>query len=357
MKDFIFGEPLAGSQPSPEVEEDVFGENQEETQGEPQEPESAEGQEGDSLEEKEAPEKQGQPAPKKLYAGKFKSEEELEQGYINLMQFLGRELDTFTSVEDLEKAYLEAEKDVGKPKEQRTKEEKEKALQQELEQLRLAYQQQQMQMQQFAGYIQALLQAQQMGQSPQLQQANQPKEETVDPNALLEKWYQNPQQALDEMLQSVLPKRLQEILPQYAQELDRRVEQKISPIAEQFAVYQQVAEWTAAREEVAREFPDFEQYKDDIAAMFKDPMLLNIGQMHPEGKKYAIRMAYAQAKANRAQVDNLNLLNQQQQKISVLQKQAGKMGTSKVLKKPEPSAEEKILDEIFGGAGPTGIFG
>ena len=88
MKTDIFGESIAESQPSPETEETIFSEVDE----------AEEGQEGDT-EEQGTPEK-GQSAPKqKLYAGKFKNEDELEQGYINLMNYLGRDLETFTSVE------------------------------------------------------------------------------------------------------------------------------------------------------------------------------------------------------------------------------------------------------------------
>ncbi|NLL97663.1 MAG: hypothetical protein GX227_11215, partial [Clostridiaceae bacterium] len=77
-----------------------------------------------------------------------------------------------------------------------------------------------------------------------------------------------------------------------------------------------------------------------------------------QGKILAIRAAYDRVKAIKAQQEGLDLLNQQQTKQSVLQKQAAKMGSSsKVLKKPEPTEEQKLLSEIFGVSNQKGIFG
>ena len=342
MKTDIFGESIAESQPSPEAEETIFNEVDE----------AEEGQEGDT-DEQGTPEK-GQSAPKqKLYAGKFKNEDELEQGYINLMNYLGRDLETFTSVEDLEKAYIEAEKERGKPKDQRRKEEPK--TNEELEKLRQAYHQQQLQMQQLVGYLQAMQQAQQRGQSAQPQQKQ---EEKVDPSALLDQWYENPQETLNKMVTPLLQEQLKQLVPQYAQLLDRQVEQKLMPFRQRMAFERAVQEWSAAKEEVARQLPDFESLSNEIAAEFeKDPNLASVGQASPQGKILAIRAAYDRVKAIKAQQEGLDLLNQQQTKQSVLQKQAAKMGSSsKVLKKPEPTEEQKMLNDIFGAAGTSGIF-
>ena len=342
MKTDIFGEPITESQPSPEAEETIFNEVDE----------AEEGQEGDT-EEQGTPEK-GQSAPKqKLYAGKFKNEDELEQGYINLMNYLGRDLETFTSVEDLEKAYIEAEKERGKPKDQRRKEEPK--TNEELEKLRQAYHQQQLQLQQMVGYLQAMQQAQQRGQSAQPQQKQ---EEKVDPSALLDQWYENPQETLNKMVTPLLQEQLKQLVPQYAQLLDRQVEQKLMPFRQRMAFERAVQEWSAAKEEVARQLPDFESLSNEIAAEFeKDPNLASVGQASPQGKILAIRAAYDRVKAIKAQQEGLDLLNQQQTKQSVLQKQAAKMGSSsKVLKKPEPTEEQKMLNDIFGAAGTSGIF-
>ena len=342
MKTDIFGEPIAESQPSPEAEETIFNEVDE----------AEEGQEGDT-EEQGTPEK-GQSAPKqKLYAGKFKNEDELEQGYINLMNYLGRDLETFTSVEDLEKAYIEAEKERGKPKDQRRKEEPK--TNEELEQLRQAYHQQQLQLQQLVGYLQAMQLAQQRGQSAQPQQKQ---EEKVDPSALLDQWYENPQETLNKMVTPLLQEQLKQLVPQYAQLLDRQVEQKLMPFRQRMEFERAVQEWSAAKEEVARQLPDFESLSNEIAAEFeKDPNLASVGQASPQGKILAIRAAYDRVKAIKAQQEGLDLLNQQQTKQSVLQKQAAKMGSSsKVLKKPEPTEEQKMLNDIFGAAGTSGIF-
>jgi len=340
MKTDIFGEPIAESQPSPEAEETIFNEVDE----------AEEGQEGDT--EEQGTPGQGQSAPK-LYAGKFKNEDELEQGYINLMNYLGRDLDTFTSVEDLEKAYIEAEKERGKPKDQRRKEEPK--TNEELEQLRQAYQQQQLEMQQLVGYLQAMQQAQQKGQSGQPQQKQ---EEKVDPSALLDQWYENPQETLNKMVTPLLQEQLKQLVPQYAQLLDKQVEQKLMPFRQRMEFERTVQEWSAAKEEVARQLPDFESLSNEIAAEFeKDPNLASVGQASPQGKILAIRAAYDRVKAIKAQQEGLDLLNQQQTKQSVLQKQAAKMGSSsKVLKKPEPTEEQKMLSDIFGAAGTSGIF-
>lgn len=334
----IFGEPIAESQPSPEPEV------QDEEQA------TEEGQEGD-LQEQEAPDKdEGQPAPK-LYAGKFKSEDELEQGYVNLMQYLGKDLGTFTSADDLEKAYLEAEKERGKPREKK----EETKPNPELEQLRQAYRQQQLQMQQLAGYLQTMQQAQQTGQStPQKKE-----EEKVDPAALLDEWYENPQATLNKMVAPMLQEQLQKLVPQYAQELDKRMNERLSPYDQRLQFEGHVQQWSNAVNELERELPDFGELRKEIALeMEKDQDLVAIGQSHPEGKKIAIRAAYDRVKAINAQRDGLDLLNQQQTKQSVLQKQAGKMGSSsKVLKKPEPTEEQKLLSEIFGASNQKGIFG
>ena len=342
MKTDIFGESIAESQPSPETEETIFNEVDE----------AEEGQEGDT-DEQGTPEK-GQSAPKqKLYAGKFKNEDELEQGYINLMNYLGRDLETFTSVEDLEKAYIEAEKERGKPKDRRRKEEPK--TNEELEKLRQAYYQQQLQLQQMVGYLQAMQLAQQKGQSAQPQQKQ---EEKVDPSALLDQWYENPQETLNKMVTPLLQEQLKQLVPQYAQLLDRQVEQKLMPFRQRMEFERSVQEWSAAKEEVARQLPDFESLSNEIAAEFeKDPNLASVGQASPQGKILAIRAAYDRVKAIKAQQEGLDLLNQQQTKQSVLQKQAAKMGSSsKVLKKPEPTEEQKMLNDIFGAAGTSGIF-
>lgn len=342
MKTDIFGESIAESQPSPETEETIFSEVDE----------AEEGQEGDT-DEQGTPEK-GQSAPKqKLYAGKFKNEDELEQGYINLMNYLGRDLETFTSVEDLERAYIEAEKERGKPKDRRRKEEPK--TNEELEKLRQAYYQQQLQMQQLVGYLQAMQLAQQKGQSAQPQQKQ---EEKVDPSALLDQWYENPQETLNKMVTPLLQEQLKQLVPQYAQLLDRHVEQKLMPFRQRMEFERAVQEWSAAKEEVARQLPDFESLSNEIAAEFeKDPNLASVGQASPQGKILAIRAAYDRVKAIKAQQEGLDLLNQQQTKQSVLQKQAAKMGSSsKVLKKPEPTEEQKMLNDIFGAAGTSGIF-
>ena len=342
MKTDIFGEYIAESQPSPEAEETIFNEVDE----------AEEGQEGDT-DEQGTPEK-GQSAPKqKLYAGKFKNEDELEQGYINLMNYLGRDLETFTSVEDLEKAYIEAEKERGKPKDRRRKEEPK--TNEELEKLRQAYHQQQLQLQQMVGYLQAMQLAQQKGQSAQPQQQQ---EEKLDPSALLDQWYENPQETLNKMVTPLLQEQLKQLVPQYAQLLDRQVEQKLMPFRQRMEFERSVQEWSAAKEEVARQLPDFESLSNEIAAEFeKDPNLASVGQASPQGKILAIRAAYDRVKAIKAQQEGLDLLNQQQTKQSVLQKQAAKMGSSsKVLKKPEPTEEQKMLNDIFGAAGTSGIF-
>ena len=342
MKTDIFGESIAESQPSPEAEETIFSEVDE----------AEEGQEGDT-DEQGTPEK-GQSAPKqKLYAGKFKNEDELEQGYINLMNYLGRDLETFTSVEDLEKAYIEAEKERGKPKDRRRKEEPK--TNEELEKLRQAYHQQQLQLQQMVGYLQAMQLAQQKGQSAQPQQQQ---EEKLDPSALLDQWYENPQETLNKMVTPLLQEQLKQLVPQYAQLLDRQVEQKLMPFRQRMEFERSVQEWSAAKEEVARQLPDFESLSNEIAAEFeKDPNLAAVGQASPQGKILAIRAAYDRVKAIKAQQEGLDLLNQQQTKQSVLQKQAAKMGSSsKVLKKPEPTEEQKMLNDIFGAAGTSGIF-
>lgn len=341
MKTDIFGEHIAESQPSPEAEETIFNEVDE----------AEEGQEGDT--EEQGTPGQGQSAPK-LYAGKFKNEDELEQGYINLMNYLGRDLDTFTSAEDLEKAYIEAEKERGKPKDQRQKEEPK--TNEELEQLRRAYHQQQLQMQQMVGYLQAMQRAQQTGQSGQPQQKQ---EEKVDPSALLDQWYENPQETLNKMVTPLLQEQLKQLVPQYARLLDKQVEQKLTPFRQRMEFERTVQEWSAAKEELARQLPDFENLSNEIAAEFgKDPNLASVGQVGPQGKILAIRAAYDRVKAIKAQQEGLDLLNQQQTKQSVLQKQAAKMGSSsKVLKKPEPTEEQKLLSEIFGASNQKGIFG
>ena len=120
-----------------------------------------------------------------------------------------------------------------------------------------------------------------------------------------------------------------------------------------------VQEWSAAKEEVARQLPDFESLSNEIAAEFeKDPNLASVGQVSPQGKILAIRAAYDRVKAIKAQQEGLDLLNQQQTKQSVMQKAGCQDGfVLQGTKKPEPTEEQKLLNEIFGASNQKGIFG
>lgn len=344
----IFGEQIHESQPSPEGY-DPFAD-----------PADDLGQEG-GLEVSEAP-VEGQPTPNEPvnYAGKFKSEEALEEGYINLMEQLGKELGTFTNAKDLEAAYLEAEKEFSrskqKPKEQKPKEQKATPPNAELEELKKTVQEQHLQMQQMIGYLNAL--ATQAQNSPQ-QAQQQGQSEEVDPAALLEEFYENPQKALEKMVNPMLQSQLQNLVPEYAKHLNEQLEKQLAPVYQTMQLQNVTNEWVSAVDELIRELPDFDALRGEVSEEIeRDPNLVMMAQYHPERAKFALRVAYDRVKAIKVHEEGLGLLNEQKKQQSVLQKQAGKMGSSRRVLIKEPSPEELEIQKIFGEETKRkGIFG
>lgn len=321
MPENIFGDEVVDTQPSPE-----------------------EGQEGVQQAEPVTAPEEGQPAERQ-YAGKFKSEDELERGYINLMDRLGRDLGQFHSVEDLERAYIEAEKDLGRQKPRQEKQQQNP----ELEQLRQTVAQQQMQMQQLVGYLQTLHQPQ------ATQQQGESKEEPIDPTALLEEFYENPQQALTKLVNPIVQQQIQQIVPEYAKQID----QELAPFRQQMQLGQLAQRWSSVVDEMSKELPDFNEHKSDVAQLIEqNPDLLRVAHSYPDGIKFVLQTAYERVKASKLQQQGMEHLAQQQRQQSVLQKQAGRMGSSRKVLIKQPTYEEKVLETIFGEPDKKkGIFG
>lgn len=341
----IFGDELTLDSQST-LEEDVSSESQLDEQEEIGAPEEGQPQvDPDS----------GQPKPsERKYAERFNTEDDLVDGYINIMDYLGRETETFTSVEDLENAYLEAVKERGRQPKTTVKETKTNP---ELEQLRMTVAQQQQQMQQMVGYLQGLAQQNQEAQKGQ-QQKGQPIEE-VDPATLLDEFYANPQKTLGKMLEPMLNQQLQQMVPQYTKELEKNVNQQLQPVHYMMQMERLQSEWVKATEDVRTELVDFDEVREAVAQeVERDPNLLMLAEAHPEGKKFVIRTAYDRVKAMQAQKAGIHRQAEDQRRQSVLQKQAAKMNSSKRVLVKEPSVDELTVRSIFGESeNKKGIFG
>lgn len=332
-----------------------------------------EGQEVSTEADEGSDEPSEQPAPKSKenvkYAGTFTSTEALEDGYINLMDQMGKELDSFTSVAELEEAYIKARADFTRqkqglepktsqpPTEQKSEISSTDAANAEVEQLKTALQTQSMQLQQMFGYLNAL-NAQAQAQTQQTGQQGQSQE--TDPAALLDEFYANPQVALEKMMQPILANALQSAVPEYEKEITQRIQGQFAPLMQDIEQQRTLRNWDSAATSLINEIPDFDSMREEIGEEIKkDPNLIALAEHHPDKERFALKVAYDRAKAIKIQKDGLNAISQQQKQRSVLQKQAGKMGAGRrrVLVQ-EKSPEEIEIDMIFADNKKTkNIFG
>ena len=323
-----FGKPIQVSELPPE--DDPFYEG------------PAEGQESE-LDEGVGPE-EGQPDPKEpaRYAGgKLVGEDALEQAYINIMDKLGEDLDQFTDPKELEKAYLAAEKRLSRRKVKEPKDSTPPV--NDLEELKSAFAAQNQQMQQMAAYLQHLAQGAQQAQAQQPGQSTV--QEPVDPAALLDEFYADPQKTLAKIVSPMLQTHLQELVPQYTQ----RIQAELAPLYQNIQMQRVNQEWQQAVKDLKSEIADFENYHEAIAEEInKDQGLVAAAQHHPEKAKFALRVAYQRVKAVELQQQGLGALNEQQKQRSVLQKQAAKMGSSRKVLISEKSPEEIQAEALFG---------
>lgn len=337
-----------------------------------------EGQEVSTEADEGSDEPSEQPAPKSKenvkYAGTFTSVDALEEGYINLMDQMGEDLGSFTSVEDLEQAYIQARAEYTRTRQKQgnadktsqppSAEDKTAPAQppqssQEVEQLKAALQAQGAQLQQMYGYLNALV-AHGQTQNQTQQSGQQGQQQEVDPAALLDEFYANPQSALEKMMQPILAKSLQSVVPQYEKEIAERIQSQFAPVMQDIQQQQTLRRWDTAVNSLISEIPDFDSLREEIGQEFnKDPNLVAMANYHPEKEKFALKVAYDRVKAIKAQKAGLTAANQYQKKQSVLQKQAGKLsaGKRRVLVK-EKSPDEIEIDMIFGDNKKTkNIFG
>lgn len=238
---------------------------------------------------------------------KFDGIDGVEQSYIALADELGAELPEFNTEEELIQGYIELEKEYGRrksgqePTEIRHQKPQPQA-QQSPEVLQLAQQvaMQQQQMQQMMQYMQYM--AMQNQQRPEAA----PKREEIDPQKLLDKFYENPVEAIREAVSPYMHEQLNQNIGQ--------LQQQMAPIQQQIQTYQVQQQWEAQARQVKQQLPDFDDYNDSIAAEFrKDPYLTQLVTSHPQGMAMALRQAYDRAKIAHHQQQML-ATNQQQMK-------------------------------------------
>ena len=320
---------------------------------------------------------------------KFKSEDALEQAYIELMENkLGRSVDgiEFSSVEELADAYTKAEKEFYSKasKQKKTgdnaadKQSRQPAENDELTKLQQTVQQQQAQLQQAALAIQRLLwqaeQQQQLQQQPnpqlQLQQAvtqqqiQQQIQQQYKPEELLDELYNDPA--------SVIQKVVNPIIEQKAQELQRLYQQQYQWMAQQLTPVQALMAQMQRASIVQQQLANI-QNKIQTSMIWNmrselknNPQALRTIQMNPGTAEMFIEAAYNKVKANkllqqslRAQQQNVQAQQEQQKRVLKAQKEASRIQTGeskRVLRRPSP--EEQEIADIFGlGTKKKGIFG
>ena len=319
------------------------------------EPSPEEGQEGGT----QAPE-EGQPASKddgvaepetkpedatqkqepkdNLILGKFKDVEALATGYVNLMNRLGQQynLEQFENVEQLTEAYRAAERQLGgqgQAPQPNT----------EVEQLRQQLAMQQYQLQQMAQYFQAV-QMQQAYQQPQQQQQ-------IDPSEFLDQLYEKGPEAITPLVQQVVQTELQRA----GQDLGAQMGQFLAPVYRKMQADEVQASWNTQAERLMAEVDDFDDYRDEMMAMFENPNtaqeLVALTRTHPNGVYMALRVAYDRAKANRLSQDGQAFQTE-------MRKHAARLGgSSGRITGVKQTPEDIIKQQIFGGSSEGGIFG
>ena len=360
--DQIFGTNI-DAQPSPD-EENVFG-----TEPEVVEPEGQDGAE-EPLDGPEEPveEPEGQPEPSEItLPSKFKSEDAMLDSYDNLCKQLGREPQAeFSSLEEAVEAYKQAEKEFSTRKQPKPDQRVDNSLSlpDESAQLRQQVYAQQQQLQQYAQYLQAL---QMQQQQPQQQQAQpQTKQEPIDPKAFLDEFYENPNGAIEKLVQPRLQQEVQQLQQQYSQQL-QQLQAQAQPAQQYVAQKAQEDNWSKQAETLQSQIPDFKEYSEDMYAEFqRDPKLIQYAVSYPDGMSMALREAYNRVKQTKLITQGQQLQQQAnvtQQQVAQQQnriaKQAARIqsgGNKRIQRQLSP--EEAEVDAIFGSDNKKqGIFG
>lgn len=413
----IFGPSIDTGQSSPDVDE-IFGLNSgapndgkvidpAEGQGDPDNvddtpsppDDEAGGQLGDEpSDDTQQPTDQNKHERRPWYVGKngqllskFKSEDALEQAYIELMENkLGRSVDgiEFSSVEQLADAYTKAEKEFYSKasKQKKTddnaadKQSRQPAENDELTKLQQTVQQQQAQLQQAALAIQRLLwqaeQQQQLQQQPnpqlQLQQAvtqqqiQQQIQQQYKPEELLDELYNDPASVIQKVVDPIIEQKAQELQRLYQQQY-QWMTQQLTPVQALMTQMQRASIVQQQLANIQNKYPDFNDLEHEIQAELKNnPQALRTIQVNPGTAEIFIEAAYNKVKANKllqqslqAQQQNVQAQQEQQKRVLKAQKEASRIQTGeskRVLRRPSP--EEQEIADIFGlGTKKKGIFG
>lgn len=245
--------------------------------------------------------------PEKLYAGKYKT------------------------VEDMERAYQEAQSTMT----QRAQE-------------AATYRRQVEEYNQYLYALAAQMQ-QQQAQAAQAQQAQT--QAPAMPEKTPEEWatdlYSDPVGTVgkiaEQRAQQLVEERMQEFYAQKIPELGQVLEQAIGPLQRQ-AQFQALQQQKSAEVASLRsKYKDFNNLRDDIAAIIdRNPQLAQL----PGG----IEHAYKEARYNRWMAQN-----QSQQMVA--QKQAAGMAGSVRVPQKAPDPTEQLKQGIFGPTGAGGVFG
>ncbi len=332
----IFGTNIDEAQPSPE--ENVF-----ELEADDDGQDGASAELEDPAASEEEPEGQSTPSENKqsLLLGKFKTEDDLLNSYDNLMAKLGQQpKDTFESVEEAMEAYKQAEKQLGKPKGN--------PVDPDVAQLQAQLQYQQQQIQQYAQYVQALQAGQTQKQAQQTAREQTGAKQNIDPQKFLDEFYENPNGAIEKLVQ-----------PRF-QQLQQEYNQQLQPMQKYYAEKYIQDSWERQAEALQQQIPDFAEYTQDITGEFqRDPQLMQYAFQHENGMTMALREAYNRVKQASLATQGQAMQRQVQQTQNRIQKQAAriKTGGSKRIQKSYTPDEAEIA-AVFGTPNKKiGIFG
>lgn len=208
----------------------------------------------------------------------------------------------------------------------------------EREALRQYALQAQMQLQQMAQYIQ-MLQMQPQQQPQSLQPDQQQAGIELDSNRWLEDFYSRGPEAVLELVRGELDRQ--------AQQLGMGLQQVLAPIQQFVQSEQQLRQEAMNIAQTAKKYPDFYEYEEELAQIFRDQPML---KLMPDGPETAYQMAKAQRSQKQAA--------QMQQQQTITQKQAARMPASTGSRPGvAKSIEDQIKESLFGADPKGGLFG
>lgn len=269
------------------------------------------------------PEPEAQPQTPKLFAGKYKT------------------------VQDLENAYSEAQKAISVKGQEAA--EARRQLNEYNQYLQMLAQQQ--------AYQQAL-QAQQ-AQMQQMQQAPPPVQEpTLDPEQFITEFYAAPDKALRKLSEPYIQReteaRMAQFynakLPELAQVVNQIVSQSVGPLVQR-AQIEELRQQAKSNVQAMRErFSDFDELRGEVYAVLQEqPELATL--------QGGLELAYSKAKLARlATQAQTAQAAQQNQAITAQKAAAGMTGSAKVPPKTTDPVEQ-LKQSIFGSSKTGGVFG